>query len=303
MKYIKPDYDSKTSGIQEAINEDESGNIFLCPGEYHIKDQLIIKSGTMIFSNNRSILINDLNDISMPFIVVEEYSDINYLIVNSNKKSGISVGKPGKNNNINIGYLKIYNTGENQAVKAIEVNGFNIIINSLDIFLGNIGLSLENSSDIRIKELQAVNCSTGIRMFNANNISIDNLSVDSCYYTGIQIDSTTNSYFKGTIWNNNNDYPGNNNIYGVSMGKYGNNNSIKMDLRILDTGKTAFYISNSFNVGISAIIGNIESKNIDTGIYYGNNLKNIKFDGIIDNVKKPYSGELNNNISMSIINS
>ena len=82
-----------------------------------------------------------------------------------------------------------------------------------------MGISLENASDVRIKELQVVNCSTGIRVFNANNISINNFSIDSCQYTGMQIDSTQNSYFQGTVWNNNKAYV-NNNEYGILIVKY-----------------------------------------------------------------------------------
>jgi hypothetical protein len=295
MQCVKPDKSSPTSGLQEAIDSNESGYIILSPGEYHIRDRLIIRSGTMLLSNNKSILINDLSNIYDPFIQVQKYSDIPYLIANSNNKSGISVGESG-NNNINIGYLKIYNTGnkyDRTPMKALVINVYNIIINSLDVFLGNMGLSLENSSDIRINEAQIVNCSTGIRMFNGNNINMNNFSIDSCYYRGLQIDSTENSYFKGTIWNNNIEYCDNNNEYGVLIGKYSNerNNIIKMDLRIIDTGKTAIDISNSSNLSIDTIISNNRSGNIRTGIKYGNSIKNINVSGIMNNVDKFYTGE------------
>ena len=297
MDIVNPDSNSLTSGIQEAIDSSKSGYIFLSPGEYHIKTQLIIKSGTMLISNNKSILVNDMDNKYIPFVVVEQYSDIKYLILNSNDKSGISIGKNNANNSINIDYIKIYNTGNgpgNKIIKAMEVNGFNIIVGSIDIYLGNMGLSLENASDIRIKELQVVNCSTGLRIFNANNISIDNFSIDSCQYTGMQIDSTQNSYFQGTVWNNDKAYV-NNNEYGILIGKYSRdvNNILKIDVRIRDTGKTALHISNSMNINIDAIISNSEYHKIEKGIYYGENIKNININGIIDNVPEPTLGKLN----------
>ncbi len=296
MKVVTPDADSLTSGIQEAIDSDESGYIILSPGEYHIRSQLIIRSGTMLISNDKSILINEMNSKYIPFVVVEQYTDIKYLILNSNNRSGISIGKNGANNSINIGYIKIYNTGNDQdgrIIKAMEIKGFNIIINNIDIFLGNMGLSFENSSDIRINELQIVNCATGIRMFNANNVNISNFSIDSCQYIGLQIDSTHNSYFKGTVWNNNKVYV-NNNECGILLGKYSKdlNDILTIDVRIIDTGKTAIYLSNSMNINLNAIICNTEGHNIENAICYGANIKNININGIIDNVPEPYRGKL-----------
>ncbi len=160
MEFVEPDKNSLTYGLQEAIDSNKTGYILLEPGEYHIKKPLIIREGTMFLSNNKSILINDLEDKYDPFIIIEEYTDIKYLIANSNNKSGIIIGKKNINNNININYIKVYNTGnlyDNRPMKSVEINGYNIIIDNLDIYKGNIGLSLENSSDIRIKELQIVN--------------------------------------------------------------------------------------------------------------------------------------------------
>ena len=295
MEFVKPDQNSLTSGLQEAIDSNQTGYLLLYPGEYHIREPLIIKKGIMFISNNKSILINDLNDDYQPFIVIEEYTDIKYLIANSNNKAGIIIGKNNSNNTINIEYMKIYNTGNGynkKPMKALEINGYNIIINNLDIFLGNVGLSLENASDIRIKEVQIVNCSTGIRMFNANNINIDNFSVDSCYYTGFQMDSTKNSYFKGIIWNNDYEYLNNNNNWSLLIGKYTGdlNDTINFNLRIVNTGKSAIDLSNVHNLYITSIINN--KNKIENGITYGKNIKNININGIMNNVRNLYSGKV-----------
>ncbi len=295
MESVKPNKNSLTSGLQEAIDSNKTGYLLLYPGKYHIREPLVIRKGIMLLSNNRAILINNLNDDYQPFIVIEEYTDIKYLIANSNNKGGVKIGKNNSNNAINIDYIKIYNTGDGydkKPMKALEINGYNIIINNLDIFLGNVGLSLENSSDIRIKEAQIVNCSTGIRIFNANNINIDNFSVDSCYYTGFQMDSTTNSYFKGIIWNNDDEYLNNNNDYSLLVGKYteGLSNTINFNLRIVNTGRNAIYLSNAHNLYITSIIDN--KNKIENGIIYGKNIKNININGIINNVKNLYSGRI-----------
>ena len=305
MECVKLNPNSLTSGIQEAIDRNASGFIILTPGEYHIKKQLLIRSGTMIISNNKTILINDLNDPYQPFIKIEEYTDISYLIINSNKKSGIIVGNEGKNNNINIGYLKIYNTGgefKEAPMKALSITGYNITINNLDIYMGNIGTSFENCSDIRINDMQVVNCSTGIRMYNANNININNFSIDSCYYTGMQIDSTTNSYFKGTIWNNVEKYPNNNTEYACLMGRFSNylNNGIEFDLRVIDTGKTGIDISNSNNISINCLLINNKSSNISKGLDLHRRVQNIYIKGIIDSVKIPYEGKIDGKMDIIV---
>ncbi len=305
MAYVKCIPQSLTSGIQEAIDKNEDGFVILLPGQYHIREKLIVRSGTMLISNNKAILVNDLSDPYQPFIKIEEYADIQYLIVNANEKSGVELGKPGTNNNINIGYLKIYNTGEKGEkfqMKALSIAGYNITINNLDIYLGNIGASFENCSDVRINDMQVVNCSTGIRIYNSNNISITNFSVDSCYNRGIQIDSTNNSYFKGTVWNNNAEYPNNNTEYACLIGKYTNdtNNGIEMNLRIIDTGLTGMDISNSNSININCILMNSNSRNINLGFNFNSNINNIYIKGITDKIRIPYMGTINGKVDIII---
>ena len=303
MTQVKLNPVSLTSGIQEAIDSNSDGFIKLSPGEYHIRQQLIIRSGTMLISNNKSILVNDLEDPSLPFIKIEEYTDIPYLIANSNKKSGVMLGKAWKNNNINIGYLKIYNTGSSDLpMKALLIEGYNININNLDIYRGGIGASFENCSDIRINDMQVVTCFTGIRMYNSNNISINNFSVDSCHYAGLQIDSTKNSYFKGTVWNNCDEYPENRAEYACLIGKYTgeSNRAIEMNLRIVDSGKTGIDISNTSDIKINCIIINDRSCNIQRGLNFGSKIENIYISGIINGVKMPYEGKINGKIDAII---
>ena len=47
------------------------------------------------------------------------------------------------------------------------------------------------------------------------------------------------------------------------------------------------------NINIDAIISNSEYHKIEKGIYYGENIKNININGIIDNVPAPTLGKLN----------
>lgn len=90
----------------------------------------------------------------------------------------------------------------------MRIRGYDTMIDHLDIFLGNLGIDIM-ASDVRIEDLQAVNCSTGITVTASNNINIGYASIDSCYYTGIQIDLSRNVHVKGSIWNNDIEYPKN----------------------------------------------------------------------------------------------
>ncbi len=306
MPIVNPDNNSLTSGIQEAIDSCIDGFVILGSGEYHIRKSLIIRSGTRLISSNKAILVNDIEDGFEPFIRVEPYADIEYLIANSNGKSGISLGDSRKNNNINVGYLKVYNTGTNyekEPMSAILIRGYNIAIDTVDIYRGNVGLSIEHAADIRIKEMQIVACSTGIRVFNANNLSFSNFSIDSCNYTGMQVDSTENSYFQGTIWSNTKDYKGINNTCGLLIGKYSKTPSrnIRMNLRIIDSGITGLAISNTRNIYIDAIISNTSGNQIETGINFGENIENIDITGIMDKIKTPFTGYIKGRNSMIVI--
>jgi len=120
----------------------------LLEGEFRTKKQITINAGITLFGNQKSIIINELEDPFAPVIIFRPYSSSSFLMVNANGKSGIKIGESG-NNSIKIDYVKVFNTGNIYAGTgkenvAITITGYNIIVNTADVYKGNIGLKISD---------------------------------------------------------------------------------------------------------------------------------------------------------------
>ncbi|MEM3246400.1 MAG: hypothetical protein QW078_02190 [Thermoplasmatales archaeon] len=294
---------TKSSGIIEAINSSQSGNVILLDGEFRTESQITVREGISIFGSQKSIIVNDIEDPYQPVLIFKPYTNCSFLIVNANGKSGIQIGDEG-NNSIKMDYVKVYNTGNSyisndESNIAVTIRGFNVIINALDIYKGNIGIKIDGGSDIRITDLQVVEAVSGLIIVSSEHVTFGHLSVDSCSHIGVQIDSSKDISLRGIIWNNATACPVNELSYGILLGSYSSgyrNTLIDIDANIIGTGGTAIKIENTdlckLNLKIGNDVLNTLGKKIVVGLEYGGGLGLIDTNLLTENVDLPVNGKI-----------
>jgi len=292
---------TSSSGIVEAIKNSKSGNVMLLEGKFYTREQIIVSEGINLFGNQKSVIINELEDPFVPVLVFRPYSSSSFLIVNANGKSGIKIGEPEKNNSIKIDYVKVYNTGNIYEGKgrenvAVTIAGYNIIAGVIDVYKGNVGLKIVGA-DIRIADLQVVDSSTGLIVVSSEHVTFGHLSIDSCSYIGVQIDSSNDITIRGIVWNNVEAHPSNTLKYGVLIGNYSSdhrNNGLTIELSIVGTGGTGVKISNAnlctLNLKIANGVFYTKDNEIKTGIEYGDRLSFISVSALMSNVESQIKG-------------
>jgi len=292
---------TSSSGIVEAIKNSKSGNVMLLEGEFYTREQIIISEGINLSGNQKSIIINELEDPFVPVLVFRPYSSSSFLIVNANGKSGIKIGEQG-NNSIKIDYVKVYNAGNIYAGAgrenvAVTITGYNIIADVVDVYKGNIGLKIAGGSDIRITDLQVVESSTGLVVVSSEHVTFEHLSIDSCSYIGVQIDASNDVTIRGIVWNNVEACPSNTLKYGLLIGDYSSgyrNNGLTIELSIVGTGGTGVKISNAnlctLNLKIANGVFHTKDNEIKTGIEYGDGLSLISVSALMSNVESQING-------------
>lgn len=301
---------TRSSGINEAIGHSKSGNVMLLEGKFITDVPIIIKEGISLFGNQRSIIINNLDDPFKPVLNFRPYSSSSFLIVNANGRSGIRVGELG-NNSIKIQYVKVYNTGnsyleDGRSNIAVSIKGFNIMIGTMDIYKGNIGLKLDGASDIRITDLQVVEVTSGLIIVSSEHVTFSHLSVDSCSHIGVQIDSSSDISLRGVVWNNATSCPANSLTYGILLGNYSSsrrNTVINIEASIIGTGGTGVKLSNTELCALNLKIGNgvlnTLGKEITVGLEYGNGLQIVHVNVLMENVELPFSGQIAGHLTLN----
>lgn len=292
-----------TCGLAEAFKD--GGNVLLTGGRYILKGRLDVKSGVNLFGGQNSVVVNETDDLFEPCITFEPYTYCQFLAVDANKKSGVQLGKPGQNNSISVGTLKVFNAGDifhskHGSQTSVTVRGYNLRFESLDIEGGNSGLLMDNCSDIRGNDVLVVNSATGISISAAEHVSISNITVDSCRYVGLQVDSSHDVSLRGTVWNNASVYPDSKVEQAVIVGKYSAQNgniAVDLDLKIIGTGGTALEMSNCKYCRIDANIINselnTETQRIKTGIKFGGNVDFNTIRAKFADIEEKVSGKAN----------
>lgn len=301
---------TKSSGINEAIEHSKSGYVMLLEGEFITDVPIIIKEGISLFGNQRSIITNNLDDPFEPVLNFRPYSSSSFLIVNANGKSGIMMGERG-NNSIKVQYVKVYNTGNSyfeggRSNVAVSIRGFNVMIGTMDIYKGNIGLKMDGASDIRITDLQVVEATSGLIIVSSEHVTFDHLSVDSCSHIGVQIDSSSDISLSGVVWNNATSCPANSLTYGIILGNYSSdrrNTVINIEASIIGTGGTGIRLSNTnlcvLNLKIVNDVLNTLGKEITVGLEYGNGLGIVHANVLMENVELPFSGPIAGHLTIN----
>lgn len=294
---------TSTCGLKEALQDSDS--VILTGGRYILKEALDVGSGKSLFGGQNSVVVNETDDLFEPFMRFDPYTICNFLAIDANHKSGVQIGRSGQNNSISIGTLKVFNCGEIYSERSgsqasVAVRGYNIHFDSLDILGGNTGLLLEGCTDIRAHDALVVNAVTGVNINSSEHVYISNLTVDSCRYVGLQIDSSHDVAIKGTIWNNLSAYPDSALQQAVLMGRYSagsENSAVELDLRVIGTGGTAIDVSNCKYCKIDASIMNINlntaTGRIRTGIRLGDNLNHNAILARLADVDERISGSAN----------
>ena len=299
-----------SSGINEAINASQTGNVVLLDGRFRTRSKIEVKEGVNLSGNQRSVIVNDTEDPFEPVLWFKPYSSSSFLTIDANGQSGIKIGDMG-NNDIEINRIKVYNTGnmviDNERTQiAVEINGFNIVIHSIDVFQGNVGIKMAQSSDLRIVDLQVVNCSSGIVMSSSEHVNIEHFSVDSCSHVGLQIDSTNDLYAKGIVWNNTSAYPSNKLINGILLGNYSSdnpNNLITINAKLFNTGGTGIKLANTSLCNLFLDIANTrlntKENEIRVGIEYSGGLSLINTMIQMDKVSNAIAGTVSGKLKIN----
>lgn len=257
--------------IQNAINNCPSGGIItIGPGTYEIDKQITIWGGVRLDCQN-AILKNVQEDKWSPLLVFKQYARGNRIFVDANGGTGVLVGEEGKVCDSDIGELYVINAGSNYDPNlgpqyGVRFSGYSIEVGYIHVFQGNVGVDLWKTSDLKIDGVLVVDAVTGMRLAIAEHNIITGIDLDSCRYIGLQVDSSRDNKFFGTIWINEQAYPDNTLTYAILVGEYSDVDvvtGLDLNLSIMNTGGTALRVSNCKDSRFDLMI-------FDTDLFTGN---------------------------------
>lgn len=279
-----------------AANVKDVITVYIPEGNYKITQQIVVKPHVNLFSEG--ILHNNLADKWQPAIWFKPGSHSQQVYLWGNLGSGIKFGQLGAFSDMQIGYVRLWNIGEEwDPVKGpkvgVKFQGFNFEFKKIQIDGGNIGMDIETASDIRGGSTLIFTASTGLRISSASeHIMLGDVTIDTPDWRAIQIDSSTDISLNASIFLNDMASPPPGNLAdAVVIGEFSNVdkvNNLFLTLRAQNTGGSVLRLFN-IEAAIIKVIGTNaklftgNSHPIRSGITFGTGIApSIKILGVFD---------------------
>ena len=211
-------------------------------------------------------LVNKCGDIFSPCLSFGVGAFSNELQVEGNGNSGVFIGESTTQVSTHFGNVRIqgcgltYNSVMGMGQTALLMSGYNLTIGSLQIYQGNVGLSMYQASDVRIGRVIIIRSSTGLSMSACEQVGINYIDIDTPGYQAASIDSSQDIFMRGVLWINEQNYTGsaNANTF-LQIGKYTSssnpNSALNLQLNLLNCGTEPVYVANTTESIINVIVG------------------------------------------------
>ena len=242
-------------------------------GQYYISEGVTIPSGITL--DFEGLLINNCLDLYTPPLTFGPGSFSNSIQLNANNKYGIVIGQASQQNNIHIGSIRIANVGGtynsvlNMGQQGVTLTGYDITIFTLQVFLGSIGLSLYQASDVRIGRAIIVGPYQGFEIIYSEQVGIDYLDMDTPTGLAGMIDSSHDLMINGVLWINGSSYGGSANTRAfLNIGSQSASNivaGLNLRLNLLNCGDIPLSVENIDQSVIDVVVG---TGNLYTGTNY-----------------------------------
>jgi hypothetical protein len=251
--------------------------LYLPPGTYSITKTVFILPSVELTQDGW--LRNMISNVSAPTIQFLEFSQASRVQVDANNRTGILIGNySNPYSSAQFGTIKVINAGNIYGQYAVRITGFNVAFNNIETTHGNIGLDINNASDIRGVSVFIINAITGIRAVGSEHIQFVNVDCDSSRYCSIQIDASHDIIMSGTIWFNKEVYP-DNPLYGIMLGNYSECKNLNLDFGVIGCAQTGVRMDKINDSIINVLMSNGPLYTpvfpIKTGVVYGCDGKNI----------------------------
>lgn len=188
---------------------------------------------------------------------------------------GISLGDNSTNSSSYLQNVQLWHVGTDSTASSqigLQFTGYDLHIGRYWIKGGNVGLDINQGSDVFWNQIELIGCSTGIRLANSENIR-GTVTLDTISFAGILLDGCRNIQMDVHAFAIN----ATASSYVVLQGEYDTTNinrNIDFNITAQRTGGTVYKVSNSEDcvVDINATNSAIYSgggTNISTAVIYG----------------------------------
>lgn len=188
---------------------------------------------------------------------------------------GITLGDNGNNSSSYLQNVQLWHVGTDSTASSqigLQFTGYDLHIGRYWIKGGNVGLDINQGSDVFWNQIELIGCSTGIRLANSENIR-GKVTLDTNSFAGMIIDGCRNVQIQANAFAIN----ATASTYVVLQGEYDTTNinrNIVLDITAHRTGGTVYKVSNSEDCvatinATNAAIYSAGGTNISTAVIYG----------------------------------
>lgn len=248
--------------------------------------------------NAQSMLVNMTGSTTTPFMIFQDYSGAENLMIENCYNAGIQLGTDNASqSHVMMKDVAIWHTGNAANQIAIAALGYDIRIGHIYLKNANIGLYCDSASDLHVDELFAIGCVIGCQMKNIQQAHITNLFSDSGRGNALVIDGNcANIYARVKAFAAAGTTFGLNPVVSVGQLTTGVIKNLVLDIQANNTGFAVLGIANTKEATIDLLASNTQqsagnSNPITTGVAYGASVAStVTINANLDTGVTPYSG-------------